>query len=75
MKYYLWNIIISNSSLPNICVCGQISEDVECMGNVRSTYNISIWKPEGKRPLVRPICQWEGSIKMDYKSCGLVSAG
>jgi hypothetical protein len=40
------------------------------MGNVRGTYKVLIRKPEGKRPLARPICQWEGSIKMDYKSCG-----
>jgi hypothetical protein len=45
------------------------------MGNVRNTYKVLIWKPEGKRPHVRPMCKWKGSIKMDDKSCGLDSNG
>jgi len=32
----------------------------------RNTYMTLLWKPEGKRPLGRPWCQWE-SIKIDFK--------
>jgi hypothetical protein len=31
----------------------------------RSVYRISIGKPEGKRPLGRPLGTWENDIKMD----------
>ena len=27
-------------------------------------------KPEGKRPLGRPRCRWEGNIKMDLQEVG-----
>jgi hypothetical protein len=27
-------------------------------------------KPEGKRPLGRPRCRWEGNIKMDIQEVG-----
>jgi hypothetical protein len=32
----------------------------------RNTYRVLLGKPEGKRPLGRPSCQWE-SIKIDFK--------
>jgi len=28
---------------------------------------ILVWKPEGKRPLVRPHRRWEDAIKMDIQ--------
>jgi hypothetical protein len=35
------------------------------MGEVRGVYNILVGKPEGRRPLGRPMCRWEDNIKMD----------
>jgi hypothetical protein len=29
-----------------------------------------VWKPEGKRPLVRPSHRWEDNIKMDLQEMG-----
>jgi len=29
-----------------------------------------VGKPEGKRPLRRPRCRWEDSIKMDLQAAG-----
>jgi hypothetical protein len=29
-----------------------------------------VWKPEGKRPLGRPIRQWDDNIKMDLQEVG-----
>jgi hypothetical protein len=34
---------------------------------MRNAYNISVGKPEGKRPFGRPRCRWEDTIKMDLK--------
>jgi hypothetical protein len=38
----------------------------------RSVYSDLVWKPEGKRPLVRPRRRWEDNIKMDLQEieCG-----
>jgi len=30
------------------------------MGGMRNEYTILVRKPEGKRPLGRPRCKWEG---------------
>jgi hypothetical protein len=38
---------------------------VACMGANRNAYMILVGKPEGKRPLGRPIHRWEDNIKMD----------
>jgi hypothetical protein len=35
------------------------------MGKKRNMYRLLVGKPEGKRPLGRPICRWVGNIKMD----------
>jgi hypothetical protein len=43
------------------------SRQVARMGVKRNAYRILVGKPEGKRPLVRPICQWEDNIKMDLR--------
>jgi hypothetical protein len=29
-----------------------------------------VGKPEGKRPLGRPRCRWDGNIKMDLREIG-----
>jgi hypothetical protein len=33
-------------------------------------YGVLVAKPEGKRPLGRPICKWEDNIKMDLQEAG-----
>jgi hypothetical protein len=40
------------------------------IGNKRNAYRILVGKPEGKRPLGRPRCQWEDSIKIDLSEMG-----
>jgi hypothetical protein len=35
------------------------------MGEKRNAYRLLVGKPEGKRPLGRPICRWMVNIKMD----------
>jgi hypothetical protein len=37
---------------------------------MRNAYNISVGKPEGKRPLGRPRCRWEDNIRMDLMEIG-----
>ena len=37
------------------------------MGEWRSVYRVLVGKPEGKRPLGRPIRRWEDNIKMDVQ--------
>ena len=34
---------------------------VACMGERRSIYRVLVGKPEGKRPLGRSRCRWDGS--------------
>jgi len=35
------------------------------MGERRGVYRVLVGKPEGKRPLGRPMFRWEDNIKMD----------
>jgi hypothetical protein len=44
--------------------------NIACMGEMRNTYRILVRKPEGKRPLGRPRCRWEDTIKMNCKEIG-----
>jgi hypothetical protein len=46
------------------------SRGMRCTGHVaqmkeRNAYGLLVGKPEGKRPLGRPICKWVENIKMD----------
>jgi hypothetical protein len=36
----------------------------------RNTYRASVRKPEGTKPLGRPMCKWKGNIKKDIKEIG-----
>ena len=36
----------------------------------RGVHKVLVGKPEGKRPLGRPIRRWEDSIKMDLEEVG-----
>jgi hypothetical protein len=40
------------------------------MGEERGVHRVLVRKPAGKRPLGRPICRWEGNIKMDLQEFG-----
>jgi hypothetical protein len=33
-----------------------------------------VGRPEGKRPLEKPRCRWEGNIKMDLREIGIDGA-
>jgi hypothetical protein len=46
------------------------------MGDMRNAYNILVGKPEGKRPLVRPMSRWEGSdTEADFYKHGTDPSG
>jgi len=36
----------------------------------RDVYRVLVGKPEGKKPLGRPMCRWEDNIKMDLEGVG-----
>jgi hypothetical protein len=40
-------------------------------GEIRNAYTILVGKPEGKRPLCRPIRRLENNIKMDIREIAL----
>jgi hypothetical protein len=40
------------------------------MGEVTGAYNILVGRSEARRPLGRPGCKWEDSIKMDLREIG-----
>jgi len=40
---------------------------VSCMGETRCVYRVVVGKPEGKRPLGRPMLRWENNIKIDLQ--------
>jgi hypothetical protein len=41
------------------------------MGEERKVYKVLVGKPEGKRPLGRPMRRWEDRIRMDLREIGL----
>jgi hypothetical protein len=43
---------------------------VACMGDMRNACKSFVRKPEGKRPLAKPRCRWEGNIRLDLKEIG-----
>jgi hypothetical protein len=40
------------------------------MGERRGVYRVLVGKPEGKRPLGRPMHRWEDNITMDLEEVG-----
>jgi hypothetical protein len=40
------------------------------MGEVRGAYNISVGRPEGRRPLGRPRRRWEDNMKLGLREIG-----
>ena len=45
------------------------------MGERRNVYRVLVGKPEGKRPLGRPSCRWDGSSGSGWWGYGLDEAG
>jgi hypothetical protein len=41
------------------------------MGEERKVHKVLVGKPEGKRPLGRPMRRWEDGIRMDLRKIGL----
>jgi hypothetical protein len=44
------------------------------MGEGRGVYGVLVGRPEGKRPLGRPMRRWEDNIKMDLREIGINGA-
>jgi hypothetical protein len=44
------------------------------VGEGRGVYRVLVGRPEGKKPLGRPRCRWEGNIKMDLREIGIDGA-
>jgi hypothetical protein len=40
----------------------------------RGVYRVLVGRPEGKRPLGRPMRRWEDNIKMDLREIGIDGA-
>jgi hypothetical protein len=40
---------------------------VACIGERTGVYRVLVMKPEGKRPLGRSMCRWEGNIETDLQ--------
>ena len=45
-------------------------KNLERMGDRRGLYRVSVGKPEGKRPLVRPRGRWEDNVKTTLQEVG-----
>jgi hypothetical protein len=43
---------------------------VMCMGKMRNAYKILVEKPDGNRPLGKPVCKWEDNIRNDLRETG-----
>jgi hypothetical protein len=41
------------------------------VGEGRGVYRVLVGKPKSKRPMGRPRCRWEDSIKMDLREMGI----
>jgi hypothetical protein len=49
----------------------RLAGHVAGMGEKRNVYRLLVGKPEGKRPLGRPVCRWTDNIQMDLLEIGL----
>jgi hypothetical protein len=62
-------------SLPNIVHVIK-SRRMRWVGHVarmweeRGVYRVLVGKPDGKRPLGKPMCRWEDNIRMDLQEVG-----
>jgi hypothetical protein len=44
------------------------------MGEGRGVVRVLVGRLEGKRPLGRPRCRWEGNNKLDFREIGINGA-
>ena len=44
-------------------------------GDSRDAYRVLVGRPDGKRPLGRPMCRWQDDITMDLQRSGMVRNG
>jgi hypothetical protein len=40
------------------------------MRDQKGVYMVLVGRPDGRRPLGRSTCRWEGNIKMDFQDVG-----
>ena len=67
------NILHSSQQLQSVLFNDAVissEENVARMEEGRGVHKVLVGKPEGKRPLVRPIHRWEDNIKMDLQEVG-----
>ena len=62
---YIWCAVVVNQSR-RMGWAGHVARIVEGRG----VHRVLVGKPEGKRPLGRPIRRWEDNIKMDLRKVG-----
>jgi hypothetical protein len=66
MSFIICTHIIRQIKSRRIRWVGQVSR----MGEETNVHKVSVGKPEGKRPLGRPMRRWEGGIRMDLREIG-----
>jgi len=49
-----------------------IAGHVACMGLERGVYRVLVGKPDGRRPLGRPMRRWVDNIRTDLQEVGCV---
>jgi hypothetical protein len=59
---YDWNYRVEDDEVGGAC---------SAIGEKRNLYRLLVGKPEGKRPLRRPIRSWVDNFKMDLVEIGL----
>jgi len=69
----LHNELLHNFSLPSNIIKKiksmwlRRNGHVVCMKGTREAFKVLVGKPEGKKPLGRPMYRWEDNIKTDLK--------
>jgi hypothetical protein len=61
---------LSLSFFCEISICCPLRGHVARIGEKRNDYGLLVGKPEGKRPLGRPIRRWMDDIRMDLGEVG-----
>jgi hypothetical protein len=60
------NDMYSSPNIVRVIKSSRVREagHVARIGERRSVYKVLMYKPDGKKPLGRPRCRWDGNIKM-----------
>jgi hypothetical protein len=71
-KKQIYEIALCSELLTKYCSGDQIEKNEMCRacsmyGERRGVYRVLVEKPEGKRPLGRPMHSWEDNINMDLE--------